>query len=86
MLTIQALRNPAALATHAKWGGTALSFGGSLMLATAKGAGTSPLAFTLLFVGNIAWALAGIATRDRALIASSVMGMAFNLSATLIRL
>ena len=56
------------------------------MLATAKGAGTSPFAFTLLFLGNIAWALAGIATRDRALIASSVLGMAFNLSATLIRL
>lgn len=70
----------------AKWGGSALSFAGSLLLATVKGAGASPFVFLLLLVASTAWAVAGIAMRDRAVVASSVLGMAFNLSATLIRL
>lgn len=70
----------------AKWGGLGLSLTGSLMLATMKAAGASPLVFALLVVASGAWAVAGIAMRDRALLTSSLIGMAFNLSATLIRL
>lgn len=70
----------------AKWGGSALSLLGSLLLATTKSAGSSPLVFLLLLVASGAWAVAGYAMRDRALVASSVVAMAFNLSATVIRL
>jgi hypothetical protein len=70
----------------AKWGGSGLSFVGSLILATMKGAGTSPLVFLLLLVASTAWVIAGLAMRDRAVVTSSLFGMAFNLSATLIRL
>ena len=70
----------------AKWGGSSLSLFGSLLLATTRSAGTSPLAFLLLLIASTAWAVAGVAMRDRAVVASSLIGMAFNLSATLIRL
>jgi len=70
----------------AKWGGLALSLTGSLLLATSKAAGTSPFVFMLLVVASGAWTVAGIVMRDRALMTSSMIGMAFNLSATLIRL
>ncbi len=70
----------------AKWGGITLSLSGSLLLATVKAAGTSPLAFLLLLVAGSAWTVAGIAMRDRAVLISSLISMAFNLSATLIRL
>ncbi|MDD5250205.1 MAG: hypothetical protein PHY45_14565 [Rhodocyclaceae bacterium] len=70
----------------AKWGGSALSFLGSLLLATTKGAGSSPFVFLLLVVASGAWTVAGVVMRDRALVASSLLGVAFNLSATLIRL
>ncbi len=70
----------------AKWGGIALSLTGSLLLATIKAAGTSPFVFLLLLVASGAWTVAGVAMRDRAVVASSLLGVAFNLSATLIRL
>ena len=70
----------------AKWGGSALSFAGSLLLATTKAAGASPYVFLLLLVGNTAWVVAGLAMRDRAVMATSLAGVAFNLSATYIRL
>lgn len=70
----------------AKWGGLSLSLTGSLLLALFKGAGASPLVFGLLVVAGGAWTVAGIAMRDRALVTSSLIGVAFNLSATLIRL
>lgn len=70
----------------AKWGGLALSLTGSLLLAMTKAAGASPFVFVLLVVASGAWAVAGVAMRDRALMTSSLIGMAFNLSATLIRL
>lgn len=70
----------------AKWGGIALSTVGSLLLATIKAAGGSPFVFALLLVASSAWTVAGVAMRDRAVVASSLIGMAFNLSATLIRL
>jgi hypothetical protein len=56
-----------------------------LLLATVKSAGTSPFVFLLLLVASCAWVIAGVAMRDRALVTSSLLGMAFNLSATLIR-
>ena len=70
----------------AKWGGIALSLTGSLLLATIKAAGTSPFVFLLLLVASSAWTVAGVVMRDRAVVASSLLGVAFNLSATLIRL
>ena len=70
----------------AKWGGAALSFLGSLLLATAKGAGSSPYVFVLFLVANTAWAVAGLAMKDRAVVTTSVLGVAFNLSAAYIRL
>ncbi|MGE5466706.1 MAG: hypothetical protein ACM3Y9_04705 [Ignavibacteria bacterium] len=69
----------------AKWGGIGLSLTGSLLLATVKAAGTSPFVFLLLLVASTAWTVAGILMRDRAVVMSSALGMAFNLSATLIR-
>jgi hypothetical protein len=70
----------------AKWGGIGLSMTGSLLLATIKAAGTSPFVFLLLLIASSAWTVAGVAMRDRAVVTSSLIGMAFNLSATLIRL
>lgn len=55
-------------------------------MATTKAAGTSPFVFMLLLVASGLWLVAGVAMRDRALVVSSLVGMAFNLSATLIRL
>ena len=70
----------------AKWGGSALSFVGSLLLATTQSAGTSPFVFLLFLVANTAWVVAGLSMRDRALVTTSLLGVAFNLSATFIRL
>ncbi len=54
---------------------------------TAKWGGlTLSLTGSLLLAASGAWTVAGIAMRDRALVTSSLIGMAFNLSATLIRL
>ncbi|HEX8988977.1 MAG TPA: hypothetical protein VF816_13545 [Rhodocyclaceae bacterium] len=82
----QECRRSSVLERVAKWGGLSLSLTGSLLLATVKAAGTSPFVFLLLLVASSAWTVAGVAMRDRAVIASSLLGMAFNLSATLIRL
>ncbi len=79
-------KRSSAIERTAKWGGLTLSLTGSLLLATVKAAGTSPLVFLLLLVASGAWTVAGVAMRDRALVTSSLIGMAFNLSATLIRL
>ncbi|MBI4985774.1 MAG: hypothetical protein HZC24_10670 [Rhodocyclales bacterium] len=70
----------------AKWGGSAVTFLGSLLLATTKTAGASPYVFLLLLVGNTAWTVAGLSMRDRAVVATSLLGAAFNLSAMCIRL
>lgn len=70
----------------AKWGGSALSFVGSLLLATTTAAGASPYVFLLFLVANTAWVVAGLLMRDRAVVATSALGVAFNLSAAYIRL
>lgn len=68
-----------------KWTGTGLFAIGAMVISVLPSIATQYWPFALFLIGHVMWTIAGLATKDRAVLAVNAMYIPFDLYAVIIR-